>query len=113
MSSQDDLLEFTHVALLFSLGNGPVQAQCYCPEGNAEVMTIIVAAAEELQTMGLISIAGDSLATFQYSLTHQGKQILGELASGLKPDAAVADEAQNPRSEPSLSGLKDTVAKTA
>ena len=94
MSVQHDVLDFTHVALLMNLAAGPRKALYFCPDGDDQIMPIIVAAANSLRTMGLVSIAGESLATLQFSLTHQGQQTVGELASGLKPDALAMPEGQ-------------------
>jgi len=111
MSSSNDVLDFTHVALLFSLAAGPVRAQSFCPEGDTQIMSIILGSAKELQAIGLISIAGECLQDFQFSLTQQGQQMVDELSSGRKPDAAAAADARSSNPEPSSS--VPAVAKTA
>lgn len=100
MSAQHDVLDFTHVALLFNLAAGPRQALYFCPDRDDQVLTIIVNAANELRAMGMVSIAGESLETLQFSLTRQGEQTVEELRSGRKPDAFAMPE--GPESRPDL-----------
>lgn len=82
MAEQQDILDFAHVALLWNLATGPKKALYFCPDGNMRILPIIVSVADDLRGMGLVSIAGESSRTIEFSLTGLGKKAALELVRG-------------------------------
>jgi hypothetical protein len=82
MAEQQDVLDFAHVALLWNLATGPKNALYFCPDGNRRVLPVIVSVADDLRGMGLVSIAGESSETMEFSLTGLGEKAALELVRG-------------------------------
>jgi len=82
MAEQLDILDFAHVALLWNSATGPKNALYLCPDGNKWILPIIVSVTDDLRGMGLVSIAGESSETIEFSLTGLGKKAALELVGG-------------------------------
>jgi hypothetical protein len=84
VAAQQNTLDFAHVALLWSLAEGPRKVAYFCPDGDNRMLSIFVLAANELRGMGLVSVAGDSSETLEFSLTDLGEEMALNLSLGHK-----------------------------
>ena len=82
MAEQPDILELALLALLWNLATGPKKALYFCTGGNKLILPIIVGVAHEVRGMGLVSIAGESSETIEFSLTQLGEKAARELVWG-------------------------------
>jgi hypothetical protein len=87
MAVQLDILDSALVALLWNLATGPKKALYFCTGGNKLTLPIIVGVADDLRGMGLVSIAGESSETIEFSLTLLGEKAARELVSGTRGES--------------------------